>query len=57
MPARFVHLVPDDDVIEHDTDPDVDCVCGPTVEPVKRDDGSVSWVHHHHALVEQRVSR
>jgi hypothetical protein len=29
---------------------DEGCPCGPTVEPVKRDDGSVGWVLIHHSL-------
>ena len=37
------------DLIEHDTDDD-DCVCGPTVVPVPRDDGSMGWVIVHHSL-------
>lgn len=37
------------DLIEHDTEGD-DCVCGPTAEPVKREDGSVGWVIVHHSL-------
>lgn len=27
-----------------------DCICGPTPEPVKRNDGSVGWVYVHHSL-------
>jgi len=26
------------------------CICGPSVEPVKRDDGSMGWVIVHHTL-------
>lgn len=39
---------PADDLIQHDTVGD--CVCGPTTEPVVRDDGSIGWVVVHHAL-------
>lgn len=44
-----VHVWPDSDLIDHDLDGD-NCVCGPTTDPVKRDDGSVGWVIVHHAL-------
>jgi len=27
-----------------------DCVCGPRVEPVELDDGSIAWVYVHHTL-------
>lgn len=37
------------DLIEHDTDSD-GCVCGPTVEPVEREDGSYGWLYVHHSL-------
>lgn len=43
-----VHVVPRNDLIDHDTDED--CVCGPTPEPVFRPDGSNSWVYRHHSL-------
>ena len=43
-----VHVEPVDDLIEHeDTD---ECICGPTVEPVPRDDGSFGWLVIHHSL-------
>ncbi|MYW43051.1 hypothetical protein [Streptomyces sp. SID161] len=44
-----VHVYPLDDLIEHDTESD-DCVCGPRMRPVKRDDGSIGWVITHHSL-------
>jgi hypothetical protein len=44
-----LHVVPVGDLVEHDTDGD-ECVCGATVEPVERDDGSVGWVVRHHSL-------
>lgn len=43
------HVYPVRDLIEHDTDTD-SCVCGPRVEPVPRDDGSMGWVLVHHSL-------
>jgi hypothetical protein len=42
------HVIPVDDLIDHTSDDD--CPCGPTVEPVVRDDGSTGWVHVHHSL-------
>lgn len=44
-----VHVVPVDDLIDHDTSGG-DCVCGPTPEAVKRDDGSIGWLLTHHSL-------
>jgi hypothetical protein len=41
MSAGDVHVVPVDDLIEHDDD---DCPCGPETIPVERDDGSFGWV-------------
>lgn len=46
--SAIVHPV--DDLIEHDVDGGDACVCGPTVEPVPRLDGSVGWLYLHHAL-------
>jgi hypothetical protein len=43
------HVYPVGDLIEHDTDGD-DCVCGPTAEPVERDDGSLVFMMVHHSL-------
>lgn len=44
-----IHTYPLNDVVEHTTDSD-DCICGPTVEPIKCDDGSVAWQIIHHSL-------
>lgn len=44
-----VHVVPIDDLIAHDRTSE-ECPCGPTSEPVKREDGSVGWVVVHHSL-------
>lgn len=44
------HVYPVDDLIEHLTDAGAFCPCGPTFEPVKREDGSVGWVLTHHSL-------
>lgn len=43
-----VHVVPVRDLIEHDDSED--CTCGPTTEPVERDDGSFGWLVVHHSL-------
>lgn len=45
-----VHVTPVDDLIEHDVTDDGDCVCGPEVEPIPRDDGSFGWSIVHHPL-------
>jgi hypothetical protein len=44
-----VHVYPDNDLIEHDTDGG-DCLCGPKSEGVKNEDGSYGWVIVHHSL-------
>lgn len=48
MPA-VLHVLPLGDLIEHDGDGD-HCVCGPTTEPVPREDGSFGWMLVHHSL-------
>lgn len=45
--AHHVHVLPLDDLITHDSDT---CACGPTTEPIKRDDGGIGWVITHHSL-------
>jgi len=42
------HTYPTGDVIEHILSDD--CPCGPTTEPVPRDDGSMGWLALHHSL-------
>ena len=44
-----VHVYPDADLIEHETEGE-DCACGPTSEAVFRDDGSNGWLVLHHSL-------
>ena len=44
-----VHTYPVGDLIEHDVDGS-DCICGPTIEPVFREDGSNGWLVIHHSL-------
>lgn len=45
----IVHTYPVNDLIEHELTGD-DCPCGPTTEPVPRDDGSFGWLISHHSL-------
>lgn len=47
--VSVVHTYPLGDLIEHEVDGD-SCPCGPTVEPVFRDDGSNGWHVLHHSL-------
>jgi len=43
-----VHVMPIGDIVEHvDSD---ECVCGPKMKPVSRDDGSIGWVILHSSL-------
>ncbi len=44
-----VAVLPVNDTIEHDG-LNEDCICGPTTQPVERDDGSYGWVLVHHSL-------
>jgi hypothetical protein len=45
------HVVPVDDLIEHDSSGDeAGCICGPETVPVERDDGTFGWVVSHHSL-------
>ncbi len=46
-PSGRMHVVPVFDLVEHET---VDCMCGPTVEVVRRGDGSFGWLVQHHSL-------
>ena len=48
--ADYVHIMPINDLVEHEWDDDGDCPCGPEVQPVEREDGSISWVYMHNAL-------
>ena len=41
-----VHTIPDNDEMQHEFH---DCPCLPETEPVKRDDGSMNYLHIHHA--------
>ena len=46
---QTVHVYPNNDLIEHDTDGG-DFPCGPAVEPVFDADGACGWVITHHSL-------
>ena len=48
MTEQDWHVVPVDDLIEHDASPD--CICGPEAEPARREDGSIGYVYTHHSL-------
>lgn len=50
-----VHVLPVGDLIEHENVGD-ECPCGPTAQPVKREDGSVGWVILHHSLDGRELS-
>lgn len=47
--GQTVHVYPERDLVEHDTDSD-ECVCGPTVEAVPDDEGGFGWLLLHHSL-------
>lgn len=49
MSDNTLHVIPVEDLIEHDTDGG-DCPCGPETSAVERDDGSMGWLEIHHAL-------
>lgn len=44
----MLHVVPVGDAVQHVSDDD--CVCGPTVKPIKAEDGSIQWLMIHHSL-------
>ncbi len=44
-----VHTYPLSDLVEHELEGD-GCVCGPTLIPVEREDGSIGWLVVHHSL-------
>jgi hypothetical protein len=43
-----VHVVPTNDLVEHETTES--CACGPTCEVVFRGDGTNGWLYTHHSL-------
>ena len=52
-----VHVYPEADHIEHDTDHGEDCICGPDVEAVFRDDGTNGWLITHHSLDGREIGK
>lgn len=48
--ADYVHVMPINDLVEHELDDDGDCPCGPEAQPVERKDGTIGWVYVHNAL-------
>lgn len=48
-PQGIVAVWPLADAIEHEVDSD-ECVCGPTSELVRNEDGPDGWLLTHHAL-------
>ncbi len=49
MSSRPIHVLPVNDLVEHDSSGE-QCVCGPHVEAVFRDDGTNGWLVSHHSL-------
>ena len=47
---EHVHVIPIDDLIEHEQNNDGDCPCGPEVQPAEREDSSIGWLYLHNAL-------
>ena len=47
--TETLHVVPIDDLIEHQTDGD-ECICGPDCELVQRDDAPDMYLYSHHSL-------
>lgn len=43
-----VHVVPYNDTVKHHLH--IECICGPTTEPIARDDGTYGWLYTHHSL-------
>lgn len=48
--SNVSHTAPIDDITEHDVNDECDCICGPVLEHVERDDGSDGWLYMHHSL-------
>lgn len=42
------HVLPLGDLTSHIESED--CICGPLIAPIKRNDGSVAWLVTHHSL-------
>lgn len=48
--AWLVTIAYNDEDVTHEVTDDGDCPCGPEVQPVEREDGSIGWVYLHNAL-------
>lgn len=48
--SNVAHTAPIDDGIEHDVSDNCECICGPNLEHLQRDDGSNAWLYVHHSL-------
>jgi hypothetical protein len=48
--GQTVHVIPVNDLIDHDTSGVELCVCGPETERVEGEDGSDGWLITHHSL-------
>lgn len=44
------HVVPCADLVEHNTNTEEGCICGPDQIPIERPDGSMGWYVLHHSL-------
>ena len=51
-----IHVYPVDDLVEHNTSGEEDCICGPETEPVEAEDGSIGWLVTHHSLDGRELS-
>lgn len=49
---NVAHVVPVDDLIEHDTSEEagIDCVCGPRIEYLPTEENGDAWVIVHNSL-------
>lgn len=47
--GQTVHVYPDSDLIDHDTEGG-DCICGPRTDAIPDGDGGYGWVIVHHSL-------
>lgn len=46
-----LHVTPVGDAVHHDTaTSEPDCICGPRVQAVRHDDGSIGWLLVHSSL-------
>lgn len=48
MAKGDMHTMPINDLVEHESSED--CICGPTCNPVERNDGTIGYLYVHHSL-------